>query len=293
MWIEQQGLVTATSGQGVVRIFLAQAFPPRMVFVQVASSQRPAMGTRLKVYLNPLGSEASLEPHLTEGGHGYGLLVLGLTLLVGGLVVSFSSSEWVIQSDRVLSPKGGLPDAPPPKPLDAEEQLQRIDWRQFERVVARILEHMEWEVTLSGGAKPDGGADIVARKEGAIAVVQCKHWKETPVQLRVVRELLGTKASEEFAANEAVLFTLSTFTDEAVRFARQNNITTFNGADIVRFVQEIGLELFPELVDVNRKFCPKCDAPMVLRTTERPFWGCSTFPRCRGVIEVAPAPRIA
>jgi restriction system protein len=144
-----------------------------------------------------------------------------------------------------------------------------------------------WQITLSGGAKPDGGADIIARKDGELAVVQCKHWKETLVQLKVVRELLGTKASAGFAAHEAVLFTLSSFTDEAAKFARENRITLFDGQQIAVLVEEIGAVHFPELVNPDRKFCPKCDAPMIRRQTAKPFWGCTTFPRCRGTIEIS------
>jgi restriction system protein len=39
--------------------------------------------------------------------------------------------------------------------------------------------------------------------------------------------------------------------------------------------------------------CPKCGSPMVLRETRkgprigRKFYGCTTYPRCRGVVEVA------
>ena len=34
--------------------------------------------------------------------------------------------------------------------------------------------------------------------------------------------------------------------------------------------------------------CPKCDAPTVLRRTRkdnRPFWGCSEYPACRGIVD--------
>lgn len=45
----------------------------------------------------------------------------------------------------------------------------------------------------------------------------------------------------------------------------------------------------PETKDIlsdTRKFCPKCEREMVLRTATRgpdlgsQFWGCSTYPRC-------------
>jgi four helix bundle suffix protein len=38
--------------------------------------------------------------------------------------------------------------------------------------------------------------------------------------------------------------------------------------------------------------CPECSKPMVLRTAKagknagRQFWGCSTYPDCRGVVDV-------
>ena len=39
----------------------------------------------------------------------------------------------------------------------------------------------------------------------------------------------------------------------------------------------------PELVPT----CARCKSPMVRRTSEYgPFWGCSQFPRCRGIRKV-------
>ena len=44
--------------------------------------------------------------------------------------------------------------------------------------------------------------------------------------------------------------------------------------------------------------CPKCDQPMVLRTARRganagnQFWGCSKYPRCRGVVPYEPTGQV-
>jgi restriction system protein len=41
------------------------------------------------------------------------------------------------------------------------------------------------------------------------------------------------------------------------------------------------------LLDDTKKYCPKCEGELVLRTAERgfyrgkPFWSCSNFPRCK------------
>ncbi len=45
-------------------------------------------------------------------------------------------------------------------------------------------------------------------------------------------------------------------------------------------------------INLKRKptpVCPECGAPMALRTnrkTNDPFWGCSRFPECTGVISI-------
>ena len=46
------------------------------------------------------------------------------------------------------------------------------------------------------------------------------------------------------------------------------------------------------VVETSAPACPRCGATMVLRTARRgpnagrQFWGCSTFPRCRGIVNV-------
>jgi hypothetical protein len=293
-WTRVQATPTAVRvkerGTYKTRVQFGQLFSVRTAEFEGASMPGLAVGAHLPVYLDPVtGTQVSLTPRQTEGGQRYGFLAGGLVLLLGGLGFIVSDKRWRSPESPVgQSPVSVTitPAASSTEALKARDQLAKIDWRQFERVAARILEHMDWQVTLSGGAKPDGGADMVARKNNEVAVVQCKHWKNTQVQVKVVRELLGTKASTGFAAHEAVLFTSSSFTDDASRFARENKITVFDGDAIVRLVEEIGVENFPELVEPNRKFCPKCDAPMVRRESARPFWGCSTFPRCRGTLEI-------
>lgn len=48
----------------------------------------------------------------------------------------------------------------------------------------------------------------------------------------------------------------------------------------------------PENVASGAPFCPRCGAPMVLRTATkgeragRKFYGCSTYPRCRGIVNL-------
>jgi ribosomal protein L37AE/L43A len=43
----------------------------------------------------------------------------------------------------------------------------------------------------------------------------------------------------------------------------------------------------PSVSDPNAPTCPKCGSPMIKRTGPRgEFWGCSTFPKCKGTRNV-------
>ena len=82
-----------------------------------------------------------------------------------------------------------------------------------------------------------------------------------------------------------MLFTLSGCTDAALEAARKNSVAIRGAPEIAAAIDALGIERFPELLNPDSKLCPKCGAPMILRKTATPFWGCSTYPRCRGKIE--------
>ena len=63
-----------------------------------------------------------------------------------------------------------------------------------------------------------------------------------------------------------------------------------NEAGLARLLESTDAQFDPETLAIirdKRKYCPKCQSVMVVRTTKqglsagRQFWGCSTFPRCR------------
>jgi hypothetical protein len=243
--------------------------------------------TVVPIFINPLNTnELSLEPRQTAGGKRNGLLFSSIVLgLIGVGLLSWRFKEWRIPEEEpplpiasaVTSPRGMVPTP-----------LRRIDWFQFEKVCARVLEAEGWTISRRGGANPDGGADLLATKSGHTAVVQCKHWKTWDVSPKVLRELLGTKVSAGFTADSAILCTLSPCTDESKKFAAANNIAVYDTERLESLIESIGIEKFPELLNPDDKQCPKCGAPMVLRRSAKgTFWGCTDFgrTRCRGTIE--------
>ena len=132
------------------------------------------------------------------------------------------------------------------------------------------------------------GSDLIATRAGRKAVVQCKYWRGVLVQPKIIRELIGTKASAQFRADEAILFTYSACTEAALACAEENGVVIRNANSIEETIRHLGIDRFPELLNPEKKLCPKCGSAMVLREgPEKTFWGCSKFgiTRCRGVIE--------
>lgn len=257
--------------------FLSKAFTVRGDFLANLKA-----GSSFPVWSNPLNpDEFSLEPRLTVGGKRYSLLALAIAFGLAGLgAVLIKPKDWLAPRPTAVAGET--------QQLGTKEALRRIDWYQFEKVSGRLLETEGWVVQRRGGANPDGGADLVARRDGKLAVVQCKHWRNWEIPPKVMRELLGTKVSTGFTADTAMLFTLNGCTAEALRFAADNCITVFTADRIAAMIDAAGMNRFPEITHPESKQCPKCDAPMILRPSVRgAFWGCSRYGShgCRGRID--------
>jgi restriction system protein len=169
--------------------------------------------------------------------------------------------------------------------LPTVESLREIDWYQFEKLVANLLELEGYEVSRAGGANPDGGVDVLATKDGAITIVQCKHWT-SPVTTKTIQQVVGIRQIQK--ADHLVLATLNSATPQALALAEGQGIMIIGAQEIFGRMQNAGLEQFESFLDPADKHCPVCDAKMVLRNGgDGTFWGCSQYGprRCRGTIK--------
>jgi restriction system protein len=171
------------------------------------------------------------------------------------------------------------------------EQLRAIDWFQFEKVVALMYRKQGYAVTRRGGANPDGGIDLVIQKNGVRKGVQCKQWKHWKIPEKTVRELVGALHIE--GIERGVLVSLGGCTDPARSLAQKQGIELLEEAQLSRCLEAADASYDPELLELledRRKYCPKCESEMVLRTAkEHPhhqFWGCSTYPRCHFMMKL-------
>ena len=186
------------------------------------------------------------------------------------------------------------------KLLDAQtgiESIRAMSWQDFELLVGEAFRRQGYSVEERGGNAPDGGVDLVLRRDGKMTLVQCKRWREIQVGVQPVRELFGVMHAVK--ADAAIFVSSGRFTSDAVDFARGQPIRLVDGdglADLVAAIQEERQieNRLAEAFDSTRgspltaQGCPACGSAMVRRVAKRgrnagqPFWGCSRYPGCRG-----------
>lgn len=153
-----------------------------------------------------------------------------------------------------------------------------------------------------GGRGADGGVDIRLYKGGKCTLVQCKHWKTYKVGVNIVRELLGVVTHER--AHAGIVVCSGVYTEEAVRLAGSAGIRLIDGSALTQMIHSVqknpptpivvpqqpapAVQQVPVREQQSTPSCPLCQAAMTLRTAKKganagsSFWGCSTYPQCRG-----------
>lgn len=166
--------------------------------------------------------------------------------------------------------------------LDA---LEKMSWREFEALVGEVFRRKGYRVVERGGDGPDGGVDLEAYLERDKYLIQCKQWKTRLVGVAVVRELFGVMTAEQAVGGFVVA--AGDFTPDAKAFAQGRGIELLDSRELRR---QIGGFVPPaSRSTANTPPCPKCNGPMVRRTAKSgpnagsPFWGCTTYPKCRGM----------
>lgn len=99
-------------------------------------------------------------------------------------------------------------------------ELQKVDARKFEELIAELLLREGLDVTLTPKSK-DGGRDILAYYKNDIAenlyLVECKRYAlNNPVGVKIIRELYGIVEAER--ATAGLVVTTSRFTKGALEF---------------------------------------------------------------------------
>lgn len=183
----------------------------------------------------------------------------------------------------------GVHDTSPKLTVWSPAVFRAIEWRRFEAVCEALFVQAGFEArTQSHG--PDGGVDVWLHSknaQGPVSVVQCKHWMSKPVGVKEVREFFGVMASHQL--KRGTYATTSTFTPDALAFAKSNGIHLLDGKGLIQLIAQRTPEQQQALLavafegDYARPTCASCGIKMVRRTPAKggpDFWGCSNYPRC-------------
>jgi len=168
--------------------------------------------------------------------------------------------------------------------------LRDLPWKRFEDVLAEAYRRRGYQVEEMLGSGADGGVDLLLCKNGNVVVVQCKRWRGKPVPVQVVRELYGVMIDQR--ASAAKIIATTTFTADAVAFAKGKPIELVDSNALLRLVRDVQttsrVTTSSDEPDHLTPNCPRCSTPMVLREARRgthageKFWGCPNYPKCRG-----------
>jgi restriction system protein len=178
---------------------------------------------------------------------------------------------------------------------DPKIAIASMSWRDFERLVGESFRQEGYGVLELGGNGPDGGVDLVLTKDGKRYLAQCKHWKSWQVGVSVVRELNGVIAAQK--ADGGYVVTGGQFTNDAQVFADSCRIKLIDGPHLEQLIKAVDRSTARPVshstaVPTLNPSCPECGAAMAEKVASqgqfkgRPFWSCTTFPKCRGKLHI-------
>ncbi len=117
------------------------------------------------------------------------------------------------------------------------DTLRGLTWQEFELLVGEAYRRQGYNVEETGGSGPDGGVDLVLRRNGETVLVQCKRWKQpAKVGAPTVRELRGAVARDK--ATRGIFVTSSTFTREAKIEAQGQPLELVDGTALLELVKQ-------------------------------------------------------
>ena len=169
------------------------------------------------------------------------------------------------------------------------KSIKDVSWKDFEFLVSEAYRRKGYQVQENLKAGADGGVDLVLTKDNEVTLVQCKQWKTKSIPVTTIRELYGVMMDQN--AKKGVVVCSGAYTKDAIEFAKGKPIELIDG---LRLRSLIGSIQKTENISVSndKPLCPKCNSLMVLRKATKgqhagqSFWGCSTYPKCRGVVSI-------
>lgn len=113
--------------------------------------------------------------------------------------------------------------------MSAYDISTAMDPYEFERKCAQVLHDHAWDASPTPGSG-DQGADVIAKKNGSVLVLQCKLYSQ-PVGNKAVQEAIAAKAF--YRADIAAVVTNSSFTKSALDLAKVAGVQLLTYQELV------------------------------------------------------------
>jgi restriction system protein len=173
--------------------------------------------------------------------------------------------------------------------------LRLLEWRRFEELCKAYFEALGFRTSIApSGSGGSASIQLIADgAQGTSIVVQSRAWDAYRVGIKAARELRSAMASAK--VGEGVLVTSGRFTQEAIDYARKENIQLIDGTDLLAKIaallpeKALALLKFATQGDFLTPTCPSCSIKMIPRQSTREgrkFWGCRNYPRCKHTFAV-------
>ena len=135
------------------------------------------------------------------------------------------------------------------------KKIQGLDPYEFQKLCAALLRGLGYYIPFIAPKGKDGGIDIVAYENaagvGQRVIVQVKHMPTTSIDVTIVRNLAALLKKD---SDTGIVFTSGTFTNEAIRFAREHksNIRLIGATELVK----LWIENYDLLCEDDKLYLP-------------------------------------
>lgn len=182
-----------------------------------------------------------------------------------------------------------------PQPSWTLDFIRSLEWREFEKLCARVLETRGFHAKL-GNMGADEGIDIhiytPQELENPYAIAQCKaHQQE--IKVDVIRAFRGVMAAKNIA--KGFFFASGGFYKKAGAFGKDQDMELVTGDDLLAEITSLSQDkqeaMLQEIIstDYTAPTCVTCGVKMIRRDSsksEYQFWGCINFPKCQNTLKL-------
>ena len=195
--------------------------------------------------------------------------------------------------------KGAASTVPKPATVDVA-LFSALSNKEFEQLIKKLFVWRGYSVVEDN----ENNIDLTLQQDGEVTFVQFYQWQQNSVDVSSIEYLFSAMESNE--VQYGIIMSTGVFTEEAIEFSLGKKILLVNGKDLSQMVEALLLsESAPAESESNNDsvienesdedaietepLCPICSHKMIKRVAKKgknagnTFWGCSQFPKCRGV----------